>query len=224
MKKVMFSAMCLSALLFSTFLLNCSDESSPVGPGRVHVLMPLEIGNVWNYADTVGGPSSLVFTSSMTVTGDAVISHETFEYDVFTVEQIDTYNGIQSAYFLRNDEFGLWEFATACGLDSMFYKQMNGQYPVKIGDEWMRGNYNCDPNHYSTGFPPGPTSCIAIDSLYTTLAGEFECYVYQSSHDVPLMGLVEIYYFYALDIGLVAKEFTSSMMVWKTSLVDYDLE
>ncbi len=39
----------------------------------------------------------------------------------------------------------------------------------------------------------------------------------------PLLGLVEIYYFYALDIGLVAKELTSSMMVWKTSLVDYDL-
>ena len=223
MKKAILAAACLVSLLFSFLFLNCSDDSSPVGPAHLPVMMPLADGNVWNYADTVSGPASLVFVSSMTVTGETVVTYEDLDYDVFTVDQIDTYNGILSTYFLRNDEFGLWEFATACGLDSMFYKQMNAKYPAEIGDEWMKGNFNCDPNQYPTGFPPGPTTCIAIDSLYTTPAGTFECYLYQYSYDIPMFGLVDIYYFYALDVGLVAKEFKSGMMNWKTALVDYDL-
>ena len=40
---------------------------------------------------------------------------------------------------------------------------------------------------------------------------------------MPMLGLVDIYYFYALDVGLVGKELYSGMMDWKTSLVDYDL-
>jgi hypothetical protein len=63
-----------------------------------------------------------------------------------------------------------------------------------------------------------------VDSLYTTLAGTFECFVYLSVHEMPLFGTMNIYTFYAVDVGMVAREIRSDAIYWKSSLIDYDLK
>jgi hypothetical protein len=224
MRRITAAVLCVCAISLSALLMNCSDEDSPVLPAHDPVIMPLAVGNVWNYADTVTGPVSAVFSSSMSVTGDTVITHESREYDVFTVEHYDTYNQMPTTWFYRNDELGLWEFGTACGMDSLYYMQMNAAYPVEIGYEWVKGWFQCDPNDYVTGYPPGDARYIAKDSVYTTPAGTFECRVYHSEHDMMIFGTFDIYTFYVPDVGMVAREIHSDMLTWKSVLVDYDLD
>jgi hypothetical protein len=213
----------VAAVSATLVLVNCSDEDSPLLPAHKPVIMPLEVGNVWHYADTVMGPTSLVFTSNLAVTGDTVVEYETFEFDVFIVEHHDTYNDITSMYLMRNEENGLWQYGTGCDMDTTYYRQMNAAYPSDLTEEWIMGYYYCDPNGYGTGFPPGPARCLSVDSLISTLAGDFECCVYRSHHNMPIFGEVEIFYFYAPDVGLVVREITSDMMYWKASLVSFDL-
>ena len=225
MRREIFVLFYLLVFILLTVFANCSDEGSPtLPPPPDPAICPLTIGNTWTYVDSVwqGGPP-VIFSSSVRITGDTIVTVDLADYEVYRWVHYDSLNQEQTTLFVRNESFGLWELGIECPIDTLTYRQLNAKYPAEIGDTWLKSWYRCGMGQIM-GFPAGTAQCLAVDSLYTTPAGTFSCYLYQEEYDLPIFGLYTICMYYAPNIGIVAMEIQSDLVTMKSVLNSYTLK
>jgi hypothetical protein len=172
----------LLCLLLISFL-SCSDESTSPDSPEIECLVPLNIGNFWDYEFENNG-----------VRRDSVKSKEVIEE--------------QDIYFLETD-MGSWTALKAIynsfnGYDETLYFNVDlnnstyhFKYPVKVGDTWKNtfvfdhgwtNNYKCLHKNAKVDVPGGSFSCILYEvETKTNVANYLHHYYFK-----PGIGLIAI--------------------------------
>jgi len=227
MKKAVMFLLCISLMGISSALLNCSDdegippEKPKPGPA---LICPLAIGNTWNYTDTLWMHTNppQAFGSSIEIVDDTLMTVGHADYHAYMWREVDNINYVPTTLLVANESDGLWELGIWCNLDSLYFMNQAAMFPAVVGDNWIKAWYGCAVD-YSTMFPPDTTRCISVDSVVTTPAGTFTCYVYHEHYNVMLFGDYDFYKYYAPRVGLVGLDAAASGMHLKRRLTSYTL-
>ncbi|MFP4458311.1 MAG: hypothetical protein ACLFSQ_01845 [Candidatus Zixiibacteriota bacterium] len=183
-KELLKKAILLSIIALAAFsLLNgCNgddDDDDDDNGDNTEVLMPLEQGNFWKFAE------SHFYADSVIVDTDTVL----IEIVKDTIIEGDTtwkwiQNNKDEIMFFKNHEDGLYMHAFRnSDSDTLYYYEtprLMFKYPAEIGDEW-------------SGY-----EIIDTDTLISTPAGDFICYGYRD-YDNPMNRR----YFFAPGIGYI---------------------
>jgi hypothetical protein len=145
------------------------------------------------------------------------------DYHAYMWREVDTINNEPTTLLVANESDGLWELGVWCGLDSLYFMNQAAMYPAVVGDEWIKAWFACATGNIQ-GFPPDTTRCISVDSVVTTPAGSFTCYVYWEHYNLMVFGDYDIYKYYAPRVGLVGSDAVGSSVHWKKRLTSYTLK
>lgn len=181
MKKYLFLAFCFTVI-------SCKSSTEPTSTST-DVIMPLAVGNEWDYAGLGGTPTSIQYTDTVIITAKIFSAMDTnFSTNIGLV-----------AYKNLND--GLWYQKYFLGYHQIFL----AKYPAKPGDIFTHDtsiSYNTYPSLNDTA-----TADAIVDSINAIVAvpaGTFTCYKYRHDYYSPLHKLKfrqNIYY--AVNIGLI---------------------
>jgi hypothetical protein len=159
------------------------------------------------------------------VTAKTVVSVDTVLYDAYAVVSTDSLTMEPTKEYLNNDELnGLWFYGVVCGVDSMMMRGLHAMYPVEAGDQFVKSFVLCAPGGSYGGFGIGEVTCIHTDTTYATPAGTFSCVLYHEVYNPPMIGETHVYTFMAPNVGMVGREITSDMMIWKKVLSEYTVK
>ena len=199
----------LLSLLSSILLLSCSDPTEP--NSSPSVLIPLKIGNTWNYSRTVYDSLGFVLYTwniNSSIQRDTIINYTKWygltdaPGSVYFTNKSDGYWALQTIvpnYFLNDTSY-------------IIYK-----YPTQVGDIY--------------GDPETPREVEAVDEMITVPAGEFKVihlittYIGSTNYLLdsfetfitPGVGIVKV-----MQIG---KRYDGTkFVVYKDELVSYSIE
>lgn len=199
----------LILLLSSTIFLSCSESTEP--DNSINELIPLKIGNTWNYIRTVyDSLGSVLYTDNInsSVERDTIINY---------IKWFGLTNAPGSVYF-TNKSNGYWALQTIAlpyfpnDTSYIVYK-----YPTEVGDIY--------------GDPETPREVISVDEMITVPAGKFNVihlittfigssnYLLDSFETfiTPGVGIVKV-----MQIG---KRYDGTkFVVYKDELVNYSIE
>lgn len=133
------------------------DHPTPAPAVKSDVIMPLQVGNIWNYHYTVINPATKetsFFNQPREISGQYRSGGENW-YS----------NGSGTSY--TNRETGLWEWN---GTDR---PEMTALYPAQR-----------NATFFPSVSSPLKVTVIAVDSSITVPAGTFSCYVYSASDSI----------------------------------------
>ena len=175
-------------ILLTIFVYSCSDNGT--NPTDTSVLMPLKIGNTWEYVGFYPGETGTETTNySMTVDSEIEFMGEThYQLKYFSLETKESF--ISPAYFI-NTSYG-YEIISKDDVDGTIYKT-RFKYPAVKGD-----TISIDDS--SIFFVE------SIDTLITTPAGKFKCIKYVDIINLDGIELGRVYNYFAPGIGLVLSE------------------
>ena len=152
--------------------------------GQSNVIVPLTVGNYWEYIDSTFYNDTLfvVDTSKLGITGELNIEYQGNNYDVFYWNWFNT-NTIPpqpepNKWLIRNEADGLWEYGMLINTDTLLLQNLNLKFPANIGDSWPIMAYFVTDTSISVG-DTLTMECLDTDKEYTTPSGNFQCYVYQ---------------------------------------------
>ena len=170
---------CIGLLLSVLLVASCGDKST--NPKPTSVLMPLAIGNQWEYAITDYDTNSVVIsvdTVLMEIVKDTVIQNMTF--------YILTADGVRNPelFWPSNQSEGIWLFIPFDSTLSLGFK-----YPASVGDRAIFGQDSM--------------VVASANASVTVPAGTFQCYQYNTYSSGT--GLEQIWYF-SPNRGLVKTE------------------
>lgn len=182
-----------------SMIFSCSDTTEP--EPEEQVIMPLVIGNTWEYEYQEVWFGIYADSLRINVYKDTVFKEVTYrrivEYEGFLLAVY--YYGVSIweedyFYLYRNEDLGLICYGDVDEDDGeiSFYSEPHliALFPAEVGDLWKQ--YSNSPYIYE---------CVAINEQVTVPAGTFNCYVYEGAR-ISDGELVFIYY-YALNIGLI---------------------
>ena len=181
-----------------SIIFSCSDTTEP--EPEEQVIMPLVIGNTWEYE--YQEVLLWVYNDSLhiDVYKDTVFNEVTYrrivEYEGFllAVYYYDYSSWGDHSYLYRNEDLGLVSYGSVDEDDGeiSFYSEpyLIALFPAMVGDLWKQ--YSSDNYIYE---------CVEINEQVTVPAGTFNCYVYEGTR-ISDGELVHIYY-YAPNIGLI---------------------
>jgi hypothetical protein len=182
------------ALIIIFNLLSCSDEQNPIMPiNESNLIMPLSIGNYWEYVDSVfyTSDSIEIYHYTWSVVGKEKILSQNDSIEVY-IFRIEYSHGPQNDYFFKNNPEGLTQYSNnefdSAGNNSL--RSLLIKYPLKLGDTWItnHGDY-ADIN-----------KCLSINTEFTALGRNFHCYEIQRSVGSPSY-VIE---YYSAGFGMVA--------------------
>jgi len=152
----MFSLKLIHSLLFilllSILILRCSEPTEP--NSSPSVIIPLKIGNTWNYSRTVYDSTGFVYYTDNIISSvqrDTIINYTKWygftdaPGSVYFTNKLDGYWALQTIaypYFPNDTSFIVYE------------------YPAHVGDIY--------------GSPNSPREVVSVDEHITVSAGEFE--------------------------------------------------
>ena len=152
--------------------------------GQSDVIVPLAVGNYWEYIDSTfyNDTLSVVDTSKLGITGEVNIEYQGNNYDVFYWNWFNT-NTIPpqpepNKWLIRNEADGLWEYGMLNDTDTLLLQNLNLKFPANIGDSWPIMVYIVRDTSISVG-DTLTMKCLDTDEEYITPSGIFQCYVYQ---------------------------------------------
>ena len=145
---------------------SCADIGSPP-PGEPSSLIPLTIGNFWNYADSIfyGTDSVVVHNYSWSVVGTKNIYWGGESLQVYLLHWAD--NTRYWDWFYRNTPDGLIRYdGPPDSTGQPTHQTLLLKYPLQVGDTWKvdQGDYF----HL--------LRCISTDTLIATPWRSFHCY------------------------------------------------
>lgn len=167
----------LALLFVSVLQFDCSrdqNSSGPIVPSppalQSEPLLPLTIGNHWEYSDsTIYSPDSVVVIYySWTILGKQNILSGNDSVEVF-IWRIESAGGDQYDYYLRNTPEGLVHYMLDEGdaVGHFSLKSLVLKFPMKQGDSWRE----------SQGDVADRKSCLSTDTLIAMPVGTFHAYI-----------------------------------------------
>ena len=169
------------------FILSLMFVSALISPsvfGQNDVIVPLAVGNYWEYIDSTFFNDTLfvVDTAKLGITGKINIEYQGNNYDVFYWNWFNTnINPPQpepTKWLIRNQADGLWEYGMLNDTDTLLLQNLSLKFPVNIGDTWPIMAYSITDTNISVS-DTLTMECLDIDKEYITPSGTFQCYVYK---------------------------------------------
>ncbi len=198
----------------------CMTEDG--GDKASFTIMPLSVGNYWEYNDSVyssTGSFSSVTTRRTSIDGKIQIQYQGKSSEVF-LEHIGS-KPDSGYWLLANEANGLYIHGGKSG-DSLF---LRGKYLVMDSAGWRVTPYTESHGEFSfstsASMQPVLLPWVSKDSTYTTPAGAFHCYA--SVLQIVLFGdTSSVTQFWALNKGLVASIYRNKGKITeKTILTSY---
>lgn len=195
--------MAIAACILFT-LASCSDTAG--GPNQDGVLLPLSVGNRWNYVSWYGSPS-LSDSHSFYIDRTYRFQDGSQSYRRITLHH--SQSSIPSyGWLFRNTSVGLQLVGGLADSDTIIAPGLIRQYPQNPGStiQAPRLAYDIQVGQFST-MEPITVTLVSAEVSLSTPAGQFKCvgyrYSYRPSDDV--LAWWNVYEYYALGVGLVAE-------------------
>jgi len=216
--------------------------------GQSDVIVPLAVGNYWEFADSTIIEDTLIFidTSMVGITGKQNIEYQSNNYEVFYWNGFDMNTNPPEPqpmkWLIRNQSDGLWEYGMLNDTDTLLLQNLTLKFPANIGDSWPIMAYVITDTSISVG-DTLTMECIDTDQEYITPAGTFNCYVYQYVSN-NLSNLFErftlpsfffkrfqsriatnftVKLFFSPNVGLVGSESGNELVTTRSYLISYGL-
>jgi hypothetical protein len=197
--------------LMILLLAGCGLLSSDDNPTRSNEIMPLAVGNGWDYE--VRRPqwqNPVVDTIRFEVTAEVPVEIDGASYTAFAYNLVPFPEGMPEYYWLRrNTEDGLYSMGGVAETDSLFINTMNKKYPAETGETWESPQVSFSRSDFE--FYINDTLKITVvdtDREVETPAGTFRCIVYHFEADqgYDVAANAQIFQFYSPGVGLIKQE------------------
>ncbi len=197
---------CLSVI----FPLSCTD----IGSDEPGALIPLRIGNHWEYADSTFYDSDSVTVQryKWSVVGRKSVFSGSDSIRVYVFRSTNA-NGIYDEYFLRNNPEGLTMYLPRPGDPPGWFtfQSLLLKFPLRRGESWET----------NLGEVSQRKTCLSIDTAIVTLVRTFHTYQVRTGPTTPWYDDQ----FYCYGIGRVAAylrtDYGIHTTVQKTVLLSY---
>ncbi|SMO74850.1 hypothetical protein [Gracilimonas mengyeensis] len=171
-------------------------------------LMPLSVGNYWEYEFTYIWKDTLRYE----VVKEVQVPFGGEKYTAYAFNLVPFPSDVPEYYWLyRNGEAGLYQMGGIANTDTLFTQYVDKPWPAEEGENW---------NIPRLAFSRDSLKFYVSDTLSITLvdksreidtpAGKFECYVYKftisNGDDVPRW---DYFMYYSSGVGLIAQIATS---------------
>lgn len=198
----------LLIILSSLLIYNCSESTEP--DDSINELIPLKIGNTWNYLRTVYDSTGIVsYTEDITST---VVKDTTIDGNTWY-----SYNNIPTGIWYTNKSDGYWVFVKA-------------DYGYSLNDSsWIVYKFPClEGEKY--GEPNFPIEVISTDEMISVPAGQFKTIHLITYWDFTNYLMHSFETFITPDLGIVKRMQIGKLydgtkfIVYKDELVSYSIE
>jgi hypothetical protein len=151
--------------------------------GQNNVIVPLTVGNHWEFIDSTFYNDTLlvVDTSKFGITGKQIIEYEGNNYEVYYWTWYNMYTNPPepqtTKWLVRNEQDGFWQYGLLNDADTLLLQNLFLKFPSSIGDSWPVFAYVTT----DTSINVGDTllmECADNNGEYITPIGTFQCYVY----------------------------------------------
>jgi hypothetical protein len=215
-------SLCVLVLLVlaSSLEFSCKSKDSPTGPILPTIqdtsLIPLSIGNFWEYSDSVFySPDSIVvyhYTWSVVAKQNIYSKGDSVEVYIFRINFV---GDNQYDYFYKVTSQGLVQYGSL-ELDTAGHYSLQSlmlKFPLQPGDTWSE----------SHGDYADQKACLSVDTVIVTSLGNFHCYVIRTGPGVTWYGDE----YYRLNFGLVGgyadTKIGNTHIIQKTTLLSFAL-
>ena len=203
------SALCFAFIAIAILISNCSDSTEPGNSATE--LIPLKVGNSWNYKLTSydsSGSISYIENQNSTIIKDTSISNYTWY----------AYNDVPNGIWFTNKSDGYWAFIKAnTGLITNDTSIFVYKYPTEVGDIY--------------GDPNSPMEVVAIDEEIIVGARVFQTiHIISTYTDTTHYLLDSFELFIAPQVGIIKtmqigrKPNGDKFIVFKRELESYKLK
>jgi len=166
----------LSIIVLSLIFIisNCSEENNPVGNNFTNNIIPLTVGNSWNYRSILYDTSgNIIFVSEITriINGDTLIGNTTWSY---FVKDANYFANLSDGHYIYD------QYSSDSNKISLVYK-----YPCKKNDTYSFWEVsNCDTQ---ITVPAGTFNCILFKCRMQT----GDSFSYYDVYIKPGIGIVK---------------------------------
>ncbi|MEX0609441.1 MAG: hypothetical protein WD016_13520 [Balneolaceae bacterium] len=176
-------------------------------------LMPLAVGNYWEYDFTY--LEVIKDTLRYEITAGVEVPVGDTSYTAYAANFLPFPSGAPEYYWLyRNGEAGVYQMGGMAETDTLFMNNIRRMYPAEEGQTWdiPQLSFSRDSLEF---YVSDTLSITLIDDgrEIVTSAGTFECYVYKFKIDFYEEGVVfttwDYFMYYSSGVGLVAQISTS---------------
>ena len=170
-------------------------------------LMPLSVGNFWEYDFTYLG--SIKDTLRYEVVKEIQVPWEDTSYTAYAFNLVPFPPDAPEYYWLyRNGEAGVYLMGGMAETDTLFKNEIDKSYTAEEGQTWDVPQLAFSRD--SLKFYVSDTLSITLidtDRKVETPAGKFECYVYYFDLSIgDDLDKVDYYLYYSMGIGLIKQE------------------
>lgn len=201
----------LTLLLIGCLLSGCGLLVSDNDHIHSDDLMPLEVGNWWDYeVRNHLFQNPVVDTVRYEVTAEVPVTVEGASYTAFAFNLLPFPEGTPEYYWLnRNAGDGLYTMGGIAETDTLFVNSIDKKYPAEIGETWESSQISFSRSDFE--FYINDTLKITVvdtDREVQTPAGTFRCYVYHFEADQgeDVAANAQIFQFYSPGVGLIKQE------------------
>lgn len=205
-------------LLASSLDFSCKTKDNPTIPTLPTTqdtsLIPLSVGNYWEYSDSVfySADSVIVYHYTCSVVGKQNIYSKGDSLEVF-IFRINPVGGNPTDCFYKVDSEGLVQYGSLESDTAGHYslRSLVLKYPVQRGDNWSE----------SHGDYSDQKTCLSTDTLIANSLGTFHCYSIRTGSGIPWYGDE----YYKLNFGLVGgfaeTQSGTTTIIQKTTLLSF---
>jgi len=198
---LIFPLLCSLVFLSSCDLFK-NEQETPVGQ-----LMPLAVGNYWEYETTY--LDVIKDTIRYEVTAEVQVHIGDSSYTAYAANFLFPSSGIEPYYWLRrNGEQGLYVMGGVSNTDTLYMNEIEYKFPSEEGETIQAPQVSFSRERLE--FYVSDTLHITLidkDREIVTPAGTFECVVYKFtiSHGEDVFLKSDYFIYYSFEVGLVAQ-------------------
>lgn len=174
-------------------------------------LMPLEVGNLWEYeVRNHLFQNPVVDTIRYEVTSEVQVALEGTSNNAYAFNLLPFTEGMTEYHWLyRNTVDGLYLMGGIAETDTLFIDSIDKKYPAETGETWESPQVSFSRSDLE--FYISDTLKITVvdtDRKVETMAGTFQCYVYHFEADQgeDVASNAQIFQFYSPGVGLIKQE------------------
>jgi hypothetical protein len=217
-------------ILFTILLITgCKKVGGPVASENARtVIVPLVVGNQWQFVDSTfsySGTVQQVDTTILGITGSMTIQYQSKNYLSYYWNWFDQSNKLPSDRYLlcsnESDGLNFYGGVTSKGV-YILVKNVNPKYPVNVGDIWEDISFIINQDNTIGIYDTTQLQCIATENIINTPAGSFKCCVSQRTAKSYPFSIEE--YYYAPGIGMIGMTSkTNNKVTFRKVLISYHL-
>lgn len=181
----------MTLVILGFSIMSCNYSTIPQNNSSNDVLVPLKVGNYWEYSNSSGKDFSVnyeIILKFITENDDSI-------YGKLAYGPLVEVGGYSLIYNSDSGYYNGGEVRTILH-DTLLTKILLAKYPVNVGDEWETNTISSDSlDKYK---------CISKSKFVVTPAGTFNCIVYKKYNTE--FDEYEYRYYYTPGVGLILTE------------------